>query len=62
MLTFAFVRLQVVLEDRPRDALARFKLDLSSEALKGALRKISYPKGPTLEARKCSVHQGVFST
>jgi len=48
---------QVVLEQRLRDALARFNPGLPSEALEDAFRKLSRPEGATLEQRNRTVHR-----
>ena len=47
---------QVVLEGRLRDALERLNPDLDDEALDTALRRITNPDGPTLEARNRAFH------
>ncbi len=48
---------QVVLEQRLRDALARLNSALPPEALDDAFRKLTYPEGPTLEARNRALHR-----
>ena len=48
---------QVVLEVRLRDALARLNPSLPLAAVEGALRKLTHPEGPTLEARNRSFHR-----
>jgi type I restriction enzyme R subunit len=53
---------QVVLAQRLRDALVQLNPMLPAEALDDAFRKLTRPEGPTLEARKRAVQQGVFST
>ena len=50
---------QVVLEQRLRDALARFNPDLSAEALDDAFRWLTRPEGPTLETRNRAFHRMV---
>ena len=50
---------QVVLERRLRDALERLNPDLDNEALETALRRITNPDGPTLEARNRSFHHAL---
>ena len=47
---------QVVLEGRLRDALERLNPDLDDQALEHALRRITNPDGPTLEARNRAFH------
>ena len=47
---------QVVLEGRLRDVLERLNPDLEDEALETALRRITNPDGPTLEARNRAFH------
>ena len=47
---------QVVLEERLRDALERLNPDLDDQALETALRRITNPDGPTLEARNRAFH------
>ncbi len=47
----------VVLERRLRDALARLNPTLPTEALDGALRKLTHLEGPTLEARNRAFHR-----
>ena len=47
---------QVVLEGRLRDALERLNPDLDDHALEQALRRITNPDGPTLEARNRAFH------
>ena len=47
---------KVVLEGRLRDALERLNPALDDEALEHALRHITNPDGPTLEARNRSFH------
>ena len=48
---------QVVLERRLRDALAELNPDLPVPALDDALRKLTRPAGPTLEARNRAFHR-----
>ena len=48
---------QVVLERRLRDALARLNPDLPASALDDALRKLTRPEGPSLEARNRAFHR-----
>ena len=52
---------QVVLEGRLRDALERLNPDLDDEALETALRRITNPDGPTLEARNRSFHLALIN-
>jgi type I restriction enzyme R subunit len=48
---------EVVLATRLRAALARLNPGLPPEALNDALRKLTRPEGPTLEARNRTVHR-----
>jgi type I restriction enzyme R subunit len=48
---------QVVLEDRLRQTLAALNPDLPIEALDDAVRKLTRPEGPTLEARNRALHR-----
>jgi type I restriction enzyme R subunit len=48
---------KVVLEERLRQALARLNPALPPEALDDALRKLTRPEGPTLEARNRTLHR-----
>jgi type I restriction enzyme R subunit len=48
---------QVVLTERLRQALARLNPALPPEALDDALRKLTRPEGPTLEARNRALHR-----
>ena len=48
---------QVVLERRLRDALAELNPGLPAGALNDALRRLTHPEGPTLEARNRSFHR-----
>ena len=48
---------QVALERRLRDALAELNPDLPIPALDDALRKLTRPEGPTLEARNRAFHR-----
>jgi type I restriction enzyme R subunit len=48
---------QVVLERRLREALARLNPALPAEALEDAIRKLTRPEGPTLEARNRAFHR-----
>ena len=48
---------EVVLEGRLRDALARLNPGLSTDALEDALRKLTRPEGPILEARNRAFHR-----
>ena len=48
---------EVVLERRLRDALAKLNPDLPIPALDDALRKLTHPEGPTLEARNHAFHR-----
>ncbi len=48
---------QVVLTERLRQALARLNSELPPEALDDALRKLTRPEGPTLEARNRALHR-----
>ena len=48
---------EVVLERRLRDALAGLNPDLPVSALDDALRKLTRPEGPTLEARNRAFHR-----
>ena len=52
---------QVVLEQRLRDALDRLNPDLDDEALDTALRRITNPDGPTLDARNRSFHLNLIN-
>jgi type I restriction enzyme, R subunit len=48
---------QLVLTQRPQDALAQLNPTLPAEALDDAFRKLTRPEGPTLEARNRAVHR-----
>ncbi len=48
---------EVVLERRLRDALAELNPDLPTTAVDDALRKLTHPEGPTLEARNRAFHR-----
>ena len=48
---------QVVLEQRPRDALSRLNPSLPVSALGEAIRKLTDSKGATLDVRNCSFHR-----
>ena len=48
---------QVILEQRLRDALVRLNPELPPEALDDAIRKLTRPEGPTLEARNRALHR-----
>ena len=47
----------VVLKGRLRDALVRLNLNLPSEAIEDAFRRLTRPEGATLEARNRSLHR-----
>ena len=48
---------QVLLVERLRSALSRLNPDLPAGALEDALRRITRPEGPTLEARNRTFHR-----
>src|SRR3990172_11989917 len=48
---------QVVIERRLKDALARLNPALPTEAIDDAYRKLTRPKGPSLEARNRALHR-----
>ena len=52
---------QVMLEGRLKDALERLNPDLDDHALERALRRITNPDGPTLEARNRSFHLALIN-
>ena len=50
---------QVILEDRLRQAIARFNPELPDEVLEECFRKLTRPEGSTLEARNRAFHRAL---